>query len=353
MDSNTVSLPPEKNPEHWTMRMSGHRLLAALLVLVMIAGLLAYLDPSSRAQVRAWYDSLVGTSSSSQLAGSLYLTLHSGTQLTARLLDLPSGEMVSQRLDGDRALEWMALSPSGDKRAYLLRKTDTAPAEIRVEVLASGERITVLSPAPESARHIRWSPDGESLVFTARERSAENASDIESDDWVVYTVSSSGGEMQRVARGTSPFFSPDGSFVVSLQNNGLFATSLEDGTSKIVRGMQVGSAHRFMHVAPSPDGTKLVWTNPLSENREGKLFIFDITSWTPITLSEVARIVRMPALHAVFSPDSASIAFMTNPSAESGANPGIYTVGIVDLVPQLVLDLSGFESGQTMLTDWR
>lgn len=341
-------------PPRGMHRLSMRHLIVALFLFVAIGGLLAFTDPTARNQMRSWYGSLIGTAvSQPHLEGSLYLTLHSGTYLNAHRLSLADDELVKEPLDGDRALEWTAVSPSGEEIAYLLRKTDTDPAEIRVLVLASGERTTVLSPAPESARHIRWSPDGETLIFTAREQSAENESDVEPDDWAVYSVSASGGEMQRVARGTSPFFSPDGSIVLSLQNNGLYATALADGTSKIVRTMQGGSANRFMDVSLSPDGTKLLWTNPLSENREGKLFIFDITSWSPITLSEVAHVVRMPALHAVFSPDSAFVAFSTSPKAESGTNPSVYLLDLASLSTRLIFDLAGYDLRQTALTDWR
>lgn len=353
MDGDTATLSSSKTPKHGPMHMCWKKLVALLLVLVAVAGIIAYLDPSARAQVRSWYASLFSISAPQQVEGNLYLTLQSGSKISARLLDVQTGELVHRDLDGDRALEWMSVSPSGEQRAYFLQAKGTTPAEIRVFTPATGERMTVLSPAPESARHIRWSPDGETLVFTAREEVSESASDIEPNDWAVYIVAAAGGEATRVATGVSPSFSPDGSIILSLQNNGLYATSLADGASKIVRSMQGGVANRFMSVTPSPDGTKLLWTNPLSENREGKLFVFDVTSWTPVTVSETARVVRVPALHAVFSPDSQFVAFMTNPPAERGEGAGVHLLELETMTTRLLLDLAGFELGQTALTDWR
>ena len=175
------------------------------------------------------------------------------------------------------------LAPTGEKLAYLsTRKRHYYPHGLIVRDLASGEEEIAAFPAAAST--VDWSPDGSKLLFSRIDRADKYGSrqaDIYEWDsaaagpsfwrnmlWLVPAmVSGTGPEMPRVKRLTRgmralyPTYSPDGEWIVFVQNKGTsnnLAMVRADGTglrylTHFADGTQLYTP-RF-----SPDGRKLAF----------------------------------------------------------------------------------------------
>ena len=175
------------------------------------------------------------------------------------------------------------LAPNGEKLAYLsTRKRHHYPHGLIVRDLASGEEEIAAFPAAAST--VDWSPDGSKLLFSRIDRADKYGSrqaDIYEWDsaaagpsfwrnmlWLVPAmVSGTGPEMPRVKRLTRgmralyPTYSPDGEWIVFVQNKGTsnnLAMVRADGTdlrylTHFADGTQLYTP-RF-----SPDGRRLAF----------------------------------------------------------------------------------------------
>ena len=175
------------------------------------------------------------------------------------------------------------LAPNGEKLAYLsTRKRHYYPHGLIVRDLASGEEEVAAFPAAAST--VDWSPDGSKLLFSRIDRADKYGSrqaDIYEWDsaaagpsfwrsmlWLVPAmVSGTGPEMPRVKRLTRgmralyPTYSPDGEWIVFVQNKGTsnnLAMVRADGTdlrylTHFADGTQLYTP-RF-----SPDGRRLAF----------------------------------------------------------------------------------------------
>ena len=175
------------------------------------------------------------------------------------------------------------LAPGGEKLAYLsTRKRHYYPHGLIVRDLATGEEEIAAFPAAAST--VDWSPDGSKLLFSRIDRADKYGSrqaDIYEWDsaaagpsfwrnmlWLVPAmVSGTGPEMPRVKRLTRgmralyPTYSPDGEWIVFVQNKGTsnnLAMVRADGTglrylTHFADGTQLYTP-RF-----SPDGRKLAF----------------------------------------------------------------------------------------------
>ena len=175
------------------------------------------------------------------------------------------------------------LAPNGEKLAYLsTRKRHHYPHGLIVRDLATGEEEIAAFPAAAST--VDWSPDGRKLLFSRIDRADKYGSrqaDIYEWDsaaagpsfwrnmlWLVPAmVSGTGPEMPRVKRLTRgmralyPTYSPDGEWIVFVQNKGTsnnLAMVRADGTdlrylTHFADGTQLYTP-RF-----SPDGRRLAF----------------------------------------------------------------------------------------------
>lgn len=199
-----------------------------------------------------------------------------------------------------------------------------------------------------SKRDIRFAQNGKKIVYTARVASlATPANEFDPNLWGVFVAKVDGTGEERVATGTTPFFSPDGFSVFSLQTDGLHEMKLAEKKDLLVWPMEGRKANRFMTVRPSPNGKKLLWTSPLARVGEvGSLSLFEVISWRPFSM-KFTDAISASALQAVFSPDSSAIVFNTR-TDESGE---LYRYAL-EGEPEKILDLSAYGPG-TYITDWK
>jgi Tol biopolymer transport system component len=122
-----------------------------------------------------------------------------------------------------------------------------------------------------------WSPDGETILFTGRDRGRET----------LFTVSPGGGRMHRVTDSSRrlrfPAWSPDGRRIVceSYDNHGdsELVVMRADGTriKQITRGVSRAYHHTSATYPDwSPDGRWIVYSAPLGDDFNGPRYLFVI-----------------------------------------------------------------------------
>jgi Tol biopolymer transport system component len=144
----------------------------------------------------------------------------------------------------------------------------------------------------DDARRPSWSPDDARLVFERAEAKESRLRNLG-----VYRVDANGGGLRRLGAGTAPVWSPDGTTVAFVRDNGVFAMT-PDGT-----GAKRLTPTRRATPGPlswSPDSTRI------AVSRGGDIYSVRADGGGETRLTTSSRPEARPA----WSPDGATIAYV-------------------------------------------
>lgn len=172
---------------------------------------------------------------------------------------------------------------------------------------ASGLLELDVSPAV-SKRELTWSQAAGLLAYTARRGGSEGDYDrtINLNEWYIATFNPESGEEFIVEEaGSHPHWSPDGTKMLYLREEGLFVYDFTTFSRNLIIGLADdgdGTVGGSSMLGLSPDGRYLVWSTPSLQ----LLTIYEITSWDTMTINELGRIQTDGTEYywPVFSPDS-------------------------------------------------
>lgn len=162
------------------------------------------------------------------------------------------------------------------------------------------------SASSTGERYLDWSPTAKLLAFSrTTDKHIEKVDNIQIQNWETVVLDPEKEEIVKtIADATQPQWSPDGTTLIYLKEDGLYATTLADGEEVKIVGIDTDAGGKFLvntMIEVSPDGTHLVWTIP----GRGVVIMYEIESWAPFTLKELGRIEQGDTqfFWPAFSPD--------------------------------------------------
>jgi hypothetical protein len=205
-------------------------------------------------------------------------------------------------------------------------------------------------------RLVDWSFDDTRLATMVIRGLFENV-----NDWESLVLSATSGKIvRRDIKGTHPQWSPDGRFLLTVQDKGVYLHDLTAAvaTSTLVIeyfGQGTSSAHDKMSV--SPTGKYLARTR--SDLMTSPVEIFEIEQWSPFKVSPAATpeqpIVGQYFYWPVFSPDERYLVVQRIRRMEDPANTTsdliVYDLHSGDR--KELFSLAAFDPDLSFVTDWR
>lgn len=294
----------------------------------------------------------------SGLSGSIYLSMVENGQ---KFMDIYVFDIVTSELDklaDDSYFKYTGhLSPNGSKIVYTGARMDRGPLDTRtveqfiqvyIRDLKMGTFEPITSTLSIRKRLTRWSPDDTQIAYMTY---SGEGSAIETNSWDIHIVDFDGVDTL-VSQGVQPIWSPDGSQLLFLKNDGLHVYNIED--ESIVRVIELGGTagiKRYTKYNVSNDGRALVFTS----TNEQALLLYTISSWKPFKAEFSRRIAygdnTTSAAWPVFSPDDRYLALQV-----LNRNTGIPRVDIYELetfARKELIDLSDYKWTASYVTDWR
>lgn len=200
-------------------------------------------------------------------------------------------------------------------------------------------------------RDPQLSPDDSRVAFdVAPVASSTDETFFIPNQWTIY-VTASDAPPSIIAHGLYPHWSPDGSGILYVGDNGLHLYTIATKSDTLVIPLSGGGASARMMFALSNDGTKLAWTNPLHE----EINLYDISSWSPFTAAPSGTIPDF-AFWPVFSPDGTQLAFeRVDWSTKPTSQPTNARLDVTDLkthITRMVMSLTDFNQMALFVTGW-
>ena len=168
------------------------------------------------------------------------------------------------------------------------------------------------------------------------------------DKWKIDIVSQ-GGTPKTIAHGLYPHWSPDGTSILYVSDEGLRLYHVSSSTDEIVFNLEGGTASSLMALSVSRDGTHLAWTDP----NHSKLMIAHIYSWSPFS-ANVEKILNVQAFAPVYAPDGAHIAFeqVTPGASSTTATTNLVMYDIKADTFSSLMSLDQYDQSRLFITDW-
>ena len=195
------------------------------------------------------------------------------------------------------------------------------------------------------------SPDDSAVTYMALSNTATSTSTFFTPSyWNIYTAKE-GQVAGVVTHGAYPHWSPDGSSILYVADDGLHQYVLTSGNDTLVWPVVGKATSMRMMLTVSKDGTMFAWTNPLHE----QILVASIISWSPFSAREQTRIPVF-AFWPVFSPDDTELAFeqvnwSTNPTAQP-SNPRLTVYNLKTGRMRELVNLSPFDQTKMFVSDW-
>lgn len=194
----------------------------------------------------------------------------------------------------------------------------------------------------------RWSPDGQQIAFAAIANPQSNA--LVPNNWNVFLTDLAGNE-EFIAKGANPYFTPDGSHLLILKDEGLALVDILSKDETVVWETEGGAATLSMSFGVSDDGAWLAWPDVVAQ----KILIVRIDNWSSFS-AEVVYTIPMYGVWPVFSPDSRYVAFQNIDMASTALDAEKpHRLVIFDLLTQQIVDSFSLDfnyADKTFVTDW-
>ncbi len=224
-------------------------------------------------------------------------------------------------------------------------------------------RVMVLNPSTEELRSLtpflgffprnpRFSPDDEEVIYWG-------GGELQSPEGSSIYISSLDGEQREVANGAYPVYSPDGTSVIFLKNDGLYILDLKtkeeylaiDLTDKEVfpNLRLVGPDWYAFRFNISPEGDFLIVTHTLASDSNR---IFEVSSWDPFEYEDYAEPEFSQPIWPVFSPDARYLALEEYrfDGEQDSLRLSIYDVENMEIVGNTCLE--NYELDYVWVSDW-
>lgn len=146
------------------------------------------------------------------------------------------------------------------------------------------------------------SPAKNLIAYLVQRTDIKDGEDSElPEGWAVFLTDFS-GKVNKVSNGTNPLFSPDGTKLLILKNDGVHLFDIKDIAEVKEIGLVLktsgGRASQTMKLSLSHDKSMLAWSSPGKNN----LMIYKIISWNMFSVSPF-RSIPIKAYWSTFSPD--------------------------------------------------
>ena len=236
-----------------------------------------------------------------------------------------------ERLYTTRNIGGSTWSPDGKQVAFV---TNISGRNNIWTVPANGGWPTQLTISDQRQKEPAWSPDGKWIAY---------ASDYDGNEqWDVFAVSPSTGEVQNLTTTKeiseeSPAWSPDSKYLA-------YVKKAKSGSSYEIDVMEF-STRRVKHITSdtpadksnfnpkfSPDGKFLIYTQMDAGERNGNIFLVDLTSLKATNLTPHEG--EQTYLAADISPDGKSVLITSN------AQNGYDNVGLLDIATKKIIWLT-------------
>lgn len=207
---------------------------------------------------------------------------------------------------------YISLSPSvssdGKKLVFSRGKVSEQLFQIFTSDLSGGNLRQITSTPDKYKREPVFNAAGNLIAYISHNtKSSANDPDPEiPENWSTYLTNLE-GNVVKVFNGVNPIFSPDGTKLLILENDGLHAFDITEWTKPKPLGLVVGTvggrASQTMKIAVSSDGSMMAWPSI----KAGELVVSRITDWDKFALSPLL-VIKTKAYWSAFSPDGKYLA---------------------------------------------
>jgi Tol biopolymer transport system component len=242
-------------------------------------------------------------------------------------------------------------SPNRDKIAFVGSRFDDQIANQVYLVNPDGSDVEPITNSASVKRNPDWSPDGNRLVFEVVPEGV-GPDTILPEEWKIYLTDLEGNEVF-VTNGLFPKFSPDGTKLLILKNDGLNLYDLQDPTfssRELLVPISEGFSSGVMKLGLSNDRQMFAWTFPNERN----VYVYRIHSWgleeEPPSAALVTTLTSR-AFWPVFSPDNQYLALEEIETSFERPALVVYKIATGERIK--LYDLSNFYQESMWLNEWR
>jgi len=330
--------------------------VTVILVLILVIVFFMFQD-----QILGFLGLRQAPEASFDLKGSVYLTMRPlanndyNDQVSSYLFNAETSELEEFLNPDDNFTGPVKLSPDNDKLAFI-SEDDEHMMQVFVKDLSSGSVDQITRGIILAKQVTDWSPDGSQVAFVGI-TVLDSLGDLEQslfypEAWDIY-VADLEGNIRFITKGSSPFFSPDGKYLLCLKNSGFHLVDIETGQSVQAMPDRDGTAGRSMKLDLSNDRTMLA----LSNADGNALFVYKIGSWKPFSF-ESGKNVHTRGFWPVFSPDNRYLAFEEVDMVDAGegehefVNPRLVFYDLESFEKQKAIDLNQYSQTSMWISDW-
>lgn len=193
---------------------------------------------------------------------------------------------------------------SGDETIMVFSQSKKSEGVSQIyTALLDGTNLRQITRSPEVfKREPIISPDNNLIAYLVQRSDLKEGEGVEfPESWTVFLTDFSGKTI-KVSNGINPLFSPDGTKLLILKNDGVHLFDIKGIAEAKEIGLVLktsgGRASQTMKLSLSRDKSMLAWSSPGKNN----LIIYKISSWDMFSVSPF-RSIPIKAYWSGFSPD--------------------------------------------------